>query len=135
VHLFEGSLQRLCGRVYRVYRGMTGRLGGDSSALSRCAGRFPGFPQVLSLLPHYLERLTMLVADFARFLGQLSELLGLIPGSLAQLVLRRPVGFGLSGIVRHVVPCLAGLIVGLRGRRACSLLNMSAARLHAMLRA
>jgi hypothetical protein len=56
--------------------------GGDISSiielLSRHPGRFPSFPQTLSFLPHHLKRL----AELARFLGQLSGLLGLITGAL-----------------------------------------------------
>src|SRR4029453_19140658 len=79
----------------------------------------------------------MLVADFARFLGQLSELFGLIPGTLAQLLLRRTVVFGVSGIVRHVsssscwpdprparTPCLCPS-EHLRGAAACHASRMT----------
>jgi hypothetical protein len=102
VHLLEGGLQRLGSRFHRVYRRMTGRLGCDPSVLSRGPGRLPGFPQAFPLLTHNLERLTMLIADLARFLGQPSELFGLIPGSLSRILFRGPVGLGLSWLVRHI---------------------------------
>jgi hypothetical protein len=102
VHLFEGGLQRLGGRVHRSYRGMTGLFSCHPSALSKSPRSLPGFPQALPLLPHNLERLTMLIADLARFFGQLSEPFGLIPGSLPQIFLEQPGVFGLSVILRHV---------------------------------
>jgi hypothetical protein len=106
VHLFESGLQRLGGRLHRVYRGMTGRFACDPSALSKSPGGFPGFTQLFPLLPYRLERLTMLVADHARFLGQSSELFRLVPGPLPQIFLHRPVVFGRSEIVWHVVSLL-----------------------------
>jgi hypothetical protein len=42
--------------------------------------RLPGLPQALLRLPDDLERLTMLIADLSRFLGQSPELFRLISG-------------------------------------------------------
>ena len=53
----------------------------------------------------------MLVADLAGFLGQSSELFRLISGPLPQIFVHGPGVFGLSGIVRHIVPLLGVMIV------------------------
>ena len=82
LHLFEGRVQRIGGGVHGTHRRVTGSLGCQSSVLAGCPRGLRGFPQALPLLPDCLERLPMLVAHFARLLGQPPELLRLIPGRL-----------------------------------------------------
>jgi hypothetical protein len=63
---------------------VTRSVGCDACILSRDPRRFRSCPQPLPLLPNCFERLTMLVANLTRFLGQSPELFRLIPARLGR---------------------------------------------------
>jgi hypothetical protein len=79
-HVFECRLQRFGGCVHGTHRRGPGSLGRDSCLLTGGARHLRDFPQVLPLYSDRLEGLSMLVADFPRFLCQAPEPFRLIPG-------------------------------------------------------
>ena len=97
-HVFERSIQRVCGRAHRVDHRIAGsvgrnarflasgagRLGGDPRVLAGGAGRLSGLAQPFSFLSYGLERLSIMVTDFTRFLGEAPDLFRFVPGRLGR---------------------------------------------------
>ena len=82
LHLLECHAQHLGGRMHGVDRRRPGRLGRRSRVLTGDPCRLSGFPRALLLLPDRFERVTVLIPDFPRLLGQPPELFRVIPGEL-----------------------------------------------------
>src|SRR3990172_7065142 len=92
--------------MHGLHRRVTGRLGCGSCLLTGDPRALPDFPEALPLFPDCLERLTVLVADLPRFLGQPPELFRLIPARLGG----NAVSFGQPTVLLCVLTTVLGLL-------------------------
>ncbi len=99
LHVFERNVEGNGGGAHRIHDYLTCTLGRYPCFLAGGARRLGGFAELLALLADCLERLTMVIADFTRLLGQASRLFRVIhhrPFRTAMYFRRSPILLALA---------------------------------------